>query len=68
MGVGILPRWLVADDIAQGILVALPLGRRRLKRHWGVLHAKTRKATLAENLFISISRGVFRALIQSSEA
>src|ERR1019366_983266 len=36
MGVGILPRWMVAEDIAQGMLMALPLGRRRLKRHWGV--------------------------------
>jgi len=67
MGVGILPRWLAKDDIEQGLLVALPLGRRRLKRHWGVLHTKTRKPNLAENLFINISRSVFRALIQSSE-
>jgi len=68
MGVGILPRWLATDDIEHGLLVALPLGRRRLKRHWGVLHTKTRKPNLAENLFINISRSVFRALIQSSEA
>ena len=65
---GILPRWLATEDIEQGLLVALPLGRRRLKRHWGVLHVKTRKLSLAENLFINISRSVFRALIQSSEA
>ena len=68
MGVGILPRWLATEDIEQGLLVALPLGRRRLKRHWGVLHVQTRKLSLAENLFINISRSVFRALIQSSEA
>jgi DNA-binding transcriptional LysR family regulator len=68
MGVGILPRWMVAEDIAQGMLMALPLGRRRLKRHWGVLHAKTRQLSLAENLFINISRSVLQSLIQSSEA
>jgi DNA-binding transcriptional LysR family regulator len=68
MGVGILPRWMVAEDIAQGMLMALPLGRRRLKRHWGVLHARTRQPSLAENLFINISRSVLRSLIQSSEA
>jgi DNA-binding transcriptional LysR family regulator len=68
MGVGILPRWLVAEDIAQGLLVGLPLGRRRLKRRWGVLHAKTRKLSLADNLFLNVSRGVFRELSQSSEA
>ncbi|MFO1488905.1 MAG: LysR family transcriptional regulator [Verrucomicrobiota bacterium] len=67
MGVGLLPRWLAADDIAQGTLVALPLGRRRLKRRWGVLHSKNRASSLAEDLFINISRSVLRALIESAE-
>jgi len=68
MGVGILPRWLVAEEIKQGLLVSLPLGRRRLKRRWGVLYSKKRKLSLADNLFINISRSVFRSLVQSSEA
>lgn len=68
MGVGVLPRWLVADDIDQGLLAALPLGRRRLKRRWGVLYAKTRKLSLADDLFINVSRSVFRALAESAEA
>ena len=67
MGVGILPRWMAADELAHGSLVALPLGRRRLKRRWGVLRAGEREPNLAESLFASISRSVFRALIQSSE-
>jgi DNA-binding transcriptional LysR family regulator len=67
MGVGILPKWLVADEIKEGLLVSLPLGRRRLKRRWGVLHAKNRTLSLADNLFINISRSVFRSLVQSSE-
>jgi DNA-binding transcriptional LysR family regulator len=68
MGVGILPRWLVADEIKEGLLVSLPLGRRRLKRRWGVLYSKKRKLSLADNLFINITRSVFRSLVQSSEA
>ncbi len=68
MGVGILPRWLIADDIEHGLLVALPMGRRRLKRRWGVLYAKARKLSLADDLFITISRSVFRTLSRSSEA
>jgi LysR family transcriptional regulator, low CO2-responsive transcriptional regulator len=68
MGVGLLPRWLVAEDIEQGLLAALPLGRRRLKRRWGVLYAKTRKLSLADDLFINVSRSVFRALAESAEA
>jgi len=67
MGVGILPRWLVADDIEQGSLIALPLGRRRLKRRWGVLYANERKLSLADDLFIKISRSVFRTLAESAE-
>lgn len=68
MGVGILPRWLVAEDIAQGSLVALPLGRRRLKRRWGVLYSKSRKLGLADNLFLNVARGVFRKLAQTDAA
>jgi DNA-binding transcriptional LysR family regulator len=67
MGVGILPRWMAADEIEHGSLVALPLGRRRLKRRWGMLRASSRKPNLAETLFANISRSVFRALIQASE-
>lgn len=62
MGAGILPRWLVAEELEQGTLVALPLGRRRLKRRWGILYANTRKLSLADELFIKISRSVFRSL------
>jgi len=67
MGVAILPRWMVANEIQDGLLVALPLGRRKLKRHWGVLHAKSRKLSLADDLFINIARSVFRSLAQASE-
>jgi LysR family transcriptional regulator, low CO2-responsive transcriptional regulator len=67
MGVGILPRWLVADEIKQGLLVTLPMGRRRLRRRWGVLHSKKRTLSLADNLFINISRSVFQSLVRSSE-
>jgi DNA-binding transcriptional LysR family regulator len=68
MGVGILPAWLAADEIKQGLLVSLPLGRRRLKRRWGVLYSKKRKLSLADNLFINICRSVFRSLVKSAEA
>lgn len=67
MGVGILPRWMAANEIEHGSLVALPLGRRRLKRRWGMLRAVSPEPNLAETLFANISRSVFRALIQSSE-
>jgi DNA-binding transcriptional LysR family regulator len=67
MGVGILPGWLAAAEIEQGSLVALPLGRCRLKRRWGVLRASAHSSSLAETLFANICRSVFRTLMQSSE-
>ncbi|HVY72069.1 MAG TPA: LysR family transcriptional regulator [Verrucomicrobiae bacterium] len=66
LGVGILPRWLAADDVQAGRLVGLPLGRRRLKRHWGILYSKTRKLSLAENLFVNIGRKVFREITETN--
>lgn len=67
LGVGILPRWLAAEDVERGLLVGLALGRRRLRRSWGVLYSKTRKLSLAENLFINISRKVFQDLTGAPE-
>ena len=60
MGVGILPRWLVAEDIAQGSLVALPLGRRRLKRRWGVLY-RSRGSSVWRTICSSTSRAACSA-------
>jgi DNA-binding transcriptional LysR family regulator len=68
LGIGILPRWLVSDELEQGLLAALPLGRKHLKRRWGVLYRKNRKLSLADDLLIRLSRNVFRALSESSEA
>ena len=66
LGVGILPGWLAADEIEQGSLVALPLGRRHLKRRWGVLRACNRGANLVENLFTNIARSVLGTRLQPS--
>ncbi|MDD5348575.1 MAG: LysR family transcriptional regulator [Chthoniobacteraceae bacterium] len=66
LGIAILPRWMLADELNDGSLVALPLGRRRLKRRWGVLRALSRKSNLSEYLFSSISKSIFRTLIQST--
>lgn len=66
MGVGILPRWIVAKEIEEGRLVSLPLGKRQLKRSWGMLYARSHRLRFAENLLVSICRSVMRDLIPSS--
>jgi LysR family transcriptional regulator, low CO2-responsive transcriptional regulator len=58
LGVGILAPWVANNDLAEGSLVALPLGRRKLKRHWGILHWKGRRLSLAEERFISLCQNL----------
>ena len=43
LGISILAPWTARKEIAEKSLVALPLGRRKLKRRWGVLHWRGRR-------------------------
>lgn len=63
LGVAVLPRWLVADEVEQGVVTTLPLGRCRLRRRWGVLHPAARQLGFAENLLVSLCRNVLRELM-----
>ncbi len=56
MGVSVLAPWIVRNDLREGRLVALPLGRRKLKRNWGVLRWRNKSLSLAEESFISLCR------------
>ena len=40
LGVALLPQWVAADDIREGHLKALSLGRAGLKRRWVVAHLR----------------------------
>ena len=56
LGVTILAPWVAREEIAGGSIVALPLGRRKLTRTWGVLHRHGRRLNLAEEQFIALCR------------
>lgn len=56
LGVSILAPWVAQAEIAAGSLVALPLGRRKLTRSWGVLHRRGRRLNLAEEQFVALCR------------
>ena len=56
LGVSILAAWVARDEIAAGTLVALPLGRRKLTRNWGVLHRRGRRLSLSEEEFVALCR------------
>ncbi len=56
LGVGILAPWIAQTEIEEGSLVALPLGRRKLKRHWGLAHWQSRRLSLPEETFAGLCK------------
>jgi DNA-binding transcriptional LysR family regulator len=56
LGVSIMAPWIVRKELAEGSLTALPLGRKKLRRQWGLLHLKHRRFTLPEETFIGLCR------------
>jgi DNA-binding transcriptional LysR family regulator len=62
LGISIVAPWIARKELAEKTLVALPLGRRKLKRTWGILHWPKRRLSLAEENFISLCRSVTSTL------
>jgi LysR family transcriptional regulator, low CO2-responsive transcriptional regulator len=54
LGVSILAPWVARKEIEEGSLMALPLGRRKLRRRWGILHWRGKRLNLAEETFIGL--------------
>jgi DNA-binding transcriptional LysR family regulator len=54
LGVSILAPWIAKKELEEGSLTALPLGRRKLLRRWGVLHWRGKPLNLAEETFIGL--------------
>ncbi len=67
LGVALLPPWTARREIQEGSLVDLPLGRRKLRRHWGVATLKPRRLHLAEETFVGLCDGVCANLALQSE-
>jgi LysR family transcriptional regulator, low CO2-responsive transcriptional regulator len=68
LGVGILAPWIAQKEIQERSLVALPLGRRKLKRNWGVIHWRGRRLSLAEETFLGLCKSATADLGKSSLA
>ena len=58
LGISILAPWSARKELEEKSLVALPLGKRKLKRRWGVLHWRARRLSLAEETFIGLCESV----------
>lgn len=54
IGVSIVAPWIAQKEIEEGSLVALPLGRRKLQRRWGILHWRGKRLNLAEETFMGL--------------
>jgi DNA-binding transcriptional LysR family regulator len=54
LGASILAPWIARKEIEEGSLVALPLGRRKLRRRWGILHCRGKRLNLAEQTLIGL--------------
>ena len=58
LGVGITAPWVAQKELAEGSLRCLPLGKRKLRRRWGILNRKGQRLTLAQETFIGLCRSV----------
>jgi DNA-binding transcriptional LysR family regulator len=58
LGISILAPWIARKELAEGSLVALPLGRKKLRRRWGLLHLRQRRFTLPEETFMGLCRSL----------
>ena len=54
LGACILAPWIARREIAEGSLIALPLGRKKLTRRWGIVHWRGKRLNLAEETFIGL--------------
>ena len=58
LGISILAPWVAQKELAEGSLCAVPLGKRKLKRRWGVLLRRGHRLTLAPEKFIGLCQAV----------
>ncbi len=58
LGISILAPWTARKELSEKSLVALPLGKRKLRRRWGVLHWHRRRLSLAEETFVGLCESV----------
>lgn len=66
LGISILAPWIARDELQSGALAALPLGRRRLRRQWGLVRWRSRTLNLAEETFVGLCREVTTQLSHST--
>jgi len=56
LGVSILAPWVAQKELAEGSLRAVPLGKRKLERRWGILLRKSQHLSLAQETFVGLCK------------
>mgnify|MGYP001333880065 CR=1 FL=1 len=56
LGVSIFASWIARKELEDGSLVALPLGRRKLQRRWGILQWRGKRLNRGEETFIGLCK------------
>ena len=64
LGVSVLAPWIAQEELREKSLVALPLGKRKLKRTWGIACWRGRRLNLAQETFINLCRKAGEAISQ----
>jgi len=62
LGVSIATPWIARKEIEEGSVVALPLGRRKLRRRWGILRWRGKRLNLAEETFVGLCEAACASL------
>ena len=67
LGISILAPWICRKEIEDGSLIALPLGRKKLSRRWGIIHWRGKRLNLAEETFIGLCESACATLRLKNE-
>jgi DNA-binding transcriptional LysR family regulator len=66
LGISVLAPWIARKELQAGTLAALPVGRRKLRRQWGIVRWKARTLNLAEETFVRLCREVTEQLTRET--
>ena len=64
IGVGVIAPWVAQKEVEEASLHLLGIGRKKLKRAWGVCSVKGRKLSLMEETFVGLCESVCECLEQ----
>jgi DNA-binding transcriptional LysR family regulator len=67
LGVAMVPRWVVREDVLAGALIPLPLGRGGVKRQWVLAHVKGAPLPAYSQTFMQLCRKWFPRLMADVE-